>query len=51
MKSSQRVNVKVAAVEKNESLFRLWNILLYTFAVVAAVLLVQLRIAAILGVF
>jgi hypothetical protein len=51
MKHSQRVNVKVAAVEKNENLLRVWSFALYGFAVVAAVLLVQLRIAAILGLF
>jgi hypothetical protein len=51
MKSSRRANVKVATVEKNEVLLRLWSIALYGFAVIAAVLLVQLRIAAILGVF
>ena len=49
MKSSQRVNVKVATVEKNEALLDLWSFLLYGFAVVAAVFLVGLRIAAILG--
>jgi hypothetical protein len=51
MKSSQRVNVKVAAVEKNEALLRLWSFLLIGFAVVFTVLLVELRIAAILGLF
>ena len=51
MKSSQRVNVKVAAVEENEVLLRLWSVLLYGFAVVAAVVLASLRIAAILGLF
>jgi hypothetical protein len=51
MKSSRRVNVKVAAVEKNEVLLDLWSFLLYGFAVVAAVFLVGLRIAAILGLF
>jgi len=51
MKSSQRVNVKVAAVEKNESLVRLWSFLLIGFAVVFTVLLVELRIAAVLGLF
>jgi len=49
MKSSQRVNVKVAVVEKNEALLDLWSFLLYGFAVIAAVFLVGLRIAAILG--
>jgi len=49
MKSSQRVNVKVAAVEKNEFLLRLWSFMLIGFAVVFTVLLVELRIAAILG--
>ena len=49
MKSSQRVNVKVAAIEKNEALLDLWSFLLYGFAVVAAVFLVGLRIAAIFG--
>jgi hypothetical protein len=51
MKSSQRVNVKVAVVEKNEVLLRLWSWALYGFAVIAAILFVQLRIAAILGHF
>ena len=51
MKSSQRVNVKVAAVEKSESLVRLWSFLLIGFAVVFTVLLVELRVAAILGLF
>jgi hypothetical protein len=51
MKSSQRVNVKVAAVEKNELLLRLWSFALIGFAVVFTVLLVELRIAAILGLF
>jgi len=51
MKSSQRVNVKVAVVEKNEVLLRLWSFALYGFAVLAAVFLVELRIAAILGLF
>lgn len=49
MKSSQRVNVKVAVVEKNEALLDLWSFLLYGFAVIAAVFLVGLRIAAMLG--
>jgi len=49
MKSSQPVNVKVATVDKNEALLDLWSFLLYGFAVVAAVFLVGLRIAAILG--
>jgi hypothetical protein len=51
MKSSQRVNVKVATVEKNELLMRLWSITLIGFAVVFTVFLVELRIAAILGIF
>ena len=51
MKSSQRINVKVAAVERNEILLRLWSWALYGLAVVAAILFVQLRIAAILGAF
>ena len=51
MKSSRRVNVKVATVEKNEALMRVWSFALYGFAVLAAVLLVQLRIAAVLGIF
>lgn len=51
MKSSRRVNVKVAAIEKNEVLLDLWSFLLYGFAVVAAFFLVGLRIAAILGLF
>jgi len=51
MKSSRRENVKVAEMDKNELLLRLWTWALYGFAVVAAVFLVQLRIAAILGVF
>jgi hypothetical protein len=51
MKSSRRVNTKVAAVEKNDVLLDLWSFLLYGFAVVAAVFLVGLRIAAILGLF
>jgi hypothetical protein len=51
MKSSQRLSVKVAAVEKNEALMRLWSFVLYSFAVVAAVSLAGLRVAAILGLF
>jgi hypothetical protein len=51
MKSSRRANVKVAMAEKNEVLLDLWSFLLYGFAVVAAVFLVGLRIAAILGIF
>jgi len=51
MKSSQRVNVKVAAVEKNEVLLGLWSVALYGCAVVAATYFVALRIAAILGLF
>ena len=51
MKSSQRVNVKVAAAEKNEVLLRLWSFALYGFAILATVFLVELRIAAILGLF
>ncbi len=51
MKSSQRVNVKVAAVEKNEFLLRLWSFVLIGFAVVFTVFLVELRIAAVLGLF
>ena len=51
MKSSRRVNVKVAVAEKNEALLRLWSFALYGFAILAAVLLVQLRIAAVLGLF
>ncbi len=49
MKSSQRVNVKVAAAEKNELVMRLWSWMLIGCAIVFTVLLVQLRIAAILG--
>jgi hypothetical protein len=51
MKSSQRVNVKVAAVEKNEVLLSLWSWALYGVAVITAVSLAGLRIAAILGLF
>ena len=51
MKSSRRVSVKVAAVEQNEVLLRLWSFVLYSFAVLAAIFLVELRIAAILGLF
>jgi len=51
MKSSQPVNVKVAVVAKNEALLDLWSLLLYGFAVVAAVSLAGLRIAAVLGLF
>ena len=51
MKSSQQVNVKVASDEKNELLLRLWSFLLIGFAVVATIFLVELRIAAILGLF
>ena len=51
MKSSRRVNVKVAADDKSEMLMRLWSFALYGFAILAAVFLVQLRIAAVLGVF
>jgi hypothetical protein len=51
MKSSRRVNVKVAAVEKNEILLRLWSFLLFSFAVLAAIFLVELRVAAVFGLF
>ena len=51
MKSSRRANVKVAVVEKDEVLLRLWSFALYSFAVIAAVSLAGLRIAAILGLF
>ena len=51
MKSSRRVNVKVAAIEKHEVLLSLWSIALYSVAVVAATYFVALRIAAILGLF
>ena len=51
MKSSQRVNVKVAVVEKNEALLDLWSYFLYGFAVIAAVSLAGLRIAVVLGLF
>jgi hypothetical protein len=51
MKSSQRVNVKVAVAEKNEWLIRLWSWMLIGFAVVFTAFLVELRIAAILGLF
>ena len=51
MKSSQRLSVKVAAVEKNDALMHLWSFVLYSFAVLAAVSLAGLRIAAILGLF
>jgi hypothetical protein len=51
MNDPRRVNLKVAVIEKNDNLLRLWSFALYGFAVVIAVLLVQLRISAILGVF
>ena len=51
MKSSQRVNVKVAVVEKNDLLLRVWSFVLVGFAVVIMAFLVELRIAAILGLF
>jgi hypothetical protein len=51
MKSSQRVNVKVAAIEKNEVLLRVWSFVLIGFAVVGTAFLVELRIAAVLGLF
>ena len=51
MKNSQRVNVKVAAIEKNEWLLRLWSFVLIGFAVVATFFLLELRIAAIFGLF
>jgi|RhiMetdeSRZDD1v2_1073273.scaffolds.fasta_scaffold105730_2 hypothetical protein len=51
MKSSQRVNVKVAVAEKNDVLLSLWSFVLFSIAVVAAVSLAALRIAAILGLF
>jgi hypothetical protein len=51
MKSSRRENIKVAVADKDEALLRLWTWALYGFAVIAAVLLVQLRIAAFLANF
>jgi len=51
MKSSQRVNVKVAVVEKDDLLLRVWSFVLIGFAVVFMTFLVELRIAAILGLF
>ena len=51
MKSSQRVNVKVAVVEKDDLLLRVWSFVLIGFAVVFMAFLVELRIAAILGLF
>ena len=51
MKSSRRVNVKVATDDKNEMLMRLWSFALYGFAILTAVFLVELRVAAILGAF
>ena len=51
MKSSQRLSVKVAVAEKNEALLRLWSFMLYGFAILAAIFLVELRVAAVLGLF
>ena len=51
MKSSRRVNVKVAADDKNEMLMRLRSFALYGLAILTAVFLVELRVAAILGLF
>ena len=51
MKSSRRVNVRVAADDRNEMLMRLWSFALYGFAILAAVFLVELRVAAVLGLF
>ena len=49
MKNSPRINVKVAVAEKNELLMRLWSFALIGFFVVFMAFLVELRIAAMLG--
>ena len=49
MKNSPRVNVKVAVIEKDEAVQRVRNFVLIAFAVVATVFLLELYIAAILG--
>jgi hypothetical protein len=49
MKNSPRVNVKVAVIEKDEVVQRMRNFVLVAFAVVATVFLLELYIAAILG--
>jgi hypothetical protein len=49
MKNSQRVNVKVAAVENDEVVQALRNFVLVGFALVAMVFFLELAIAAILG--
>jgi hypothetical protein len=51
MKSSRRESVKVAAAEKNEVLLRVWSLVLIGIAFVFTAFLVELRIAAILGLF
>ena len=49
MKNSPRVNVKVAVIQKDEVVARMRNLVLVAFAVVATVFLLELYIAAILG--
>jgi hypothetical protein len=50
MKNSPRVNVKVAVLpQKDEVVQRLRNFVLIAFAIVATVFLVEIQMAAILG--
>lgn len=49
MKSSQRIYVKVAVIQRDEVVQRLRSFVVIAFAVVATVLLVELRIAAVPG--
>jgi len=49
MKSSQRMNVKVAVLQKDEAVQRLRDLVLVAFAVVATLLVVELQVAATLG--
>jgi hypothetical protein len=51
MKNSPRVNVKVAAIEKDEVVQSLRNFVLIGFALAATAFSVELAIAAVLGLF
>ena len=51
MKSSQRVNVKVAEIENTEFVQRLRNFVLIAFVVVATIFVVEVSVAANLGLF
>jgi hypothetical protein len=51
MKSSQRVNTKVAAIENDNAAKLLRNFVLVGFAVASTAFFVELAIAAILGLF